>query len=97
MNVFNFADDLEDLASFWIALNVTHDRKIAENTVLVSLIDWHRLDDKLIHGHVITLLPRDNDTVLLKYGRPVAKWDPWIHRANKGPTIDGPFGDRWIL
>ena len=36
-------------------------------------------------------------TVLLKYGRPVAKWDPSIHRATQGPTIDGPFGDQWIL
>ena len=36
-------------------------------------------------------------TVLLKYGRPVAKCDPWVHRATQGPTIDGPFGDQWIL
>ena len=27
----------------------------------------------------------------------VAKCDPWIHRATQGPTIDGPFSDRWIL
>ena len=33
--------------------------------------------------------------VLLKYGRPVAKCDPWIHWATQGPTIDGPFGDQW--
>ena len=26
--------------------------------------------------------------VLLKYGRLVAKCDPWIHRATQGPTID---------
>ena len=31
--------------------------------------------------------------VLLKYFRPVAKCDPWIHPATQGPTIDGPFGD----
>ena len=36
-------------------------------------------------------------TVLLKYGRPVAKCDPWIHRATQGLTIDGPFGNQWIL
>ena len=36
-------------------------------------------------------------SVLLKYGRPVAKYDPWIHRATQGPAIDGPFGDQWIL
>ena len=36
-------------------------------------------------------------TVLLKYGRPVAKCDPWIHQATQGPTIDGPFGDQWNL
>ena len=35
--------------------------------------------------------------VLLKYGRPVAKCDPWIHRASQGPTIDGLFGDQRIL
>ena len=35
--------------------------------------------------------------VLLKHGRPVAKSDPWIPRATQGPTIDGPFGDQWIL
>ena len=35
--------------------------------------------------------------VLLKYGRPVAKRDPWIHRATQGPTIDRPFGDKWML
>ena len=35
--------------------------------------------------------------VLLKYGHPVAKCDPWIHRATQGPTMDGPFGDQWIL
>ena len=35
--------------------------------------------------------------VLLKYGRPVANCDPWIQRATKGPTMDGPFGDQWIL
>ena len=35
--------------------------------------------------------------VLLKYGRQVAKCDPWIHRATQGPTTDGPFGDQWIL
>ena len=38
-----------------------HDKKIAEITVLVSVMDWHGLDDKLIHSHVITLLPIDND------------------------------------
>ena len=26
--------------------------------------------------------------VLLKYGRPVANCDPWIHRVTQGPTID---------
>ena len=36
-------------------------------------------------------------SVLLKYGRPVAKCDPRIHRATQGPTTDGPFGDQWIL
>ena len=36
-------------------------------------------------------------TVLLKYGRPVAKYDPSFHRATQGPTIDGPFGDQWII
>ena len=36
-------------------------------------------------------------TVLLKYGHPVAKCDPWVHRATQGPTIDGPFGDQWIF
>ena len=35
--------------------------------------------------------------VLLKYGRPVAKCNPWIDRATQGPTIDGPFGNQWIL
>ena len=35
--------------------------------------------------------------VLLKYGRPVAKCYPWIHRAIQGPTIDCLFGDQWIL
>ena len=35
--------------------------------------------------------------MLLKYGRPVAKCDPWIQRATQGPTVDGPFGDQWIL
>ena len=39
----------------------------------------------------------ENEAVLLKYGRPVAKCDPWIHRATQGPTIDGPFGDQWFL
>ena len=33
----------------------------------------------------------------MEYGRPVAKCDPWFHRATQGPTIDGPFGDQWIL
>ena len=36
-------------------------------------------------------------SVLLKYGRQVTKCDPWIHRASQGPTIDGLFGDQWIL
>ena len=36
-------------------------------------------------------------TVLLKYGRPVAKYDPSFHRATQGPTIDGPFGYQWII
>ena len=35
--------------------------------------------------------------MLLKYGRPVTKCDPWIHRATQGPTTDGPFGDQLIL
>ena len=33
----------------------------------------------------------------MKYGRPVAKCDPWIQWATQGPTMDGPFGDQWIL
>ena len=36
-------------------------------------------------------------TVLLKHGRPVAKCDPWIQQATQDPTMDGPFGDQWIL
>ena len=36
-------------------------------------------------------------TVLLKYGRPVAKCDQWIQGATQGPTMDGPFGDQWII
>ena len=36
-------------------------------------------------------------TVLLKYGRWVAKCDPWIYQATQGSTIDGPFGYQWIL
>ena len=35
--------------------------------------------------------------VPLKYGRSVAKCDPWIQRATQGPTMDGPFGDQWII
>ena len=35
--------------------------------------------------------------VLLKYGRPVANCDPWIQQATQGPTMDGPFGEQWIL
>ena len=35
--------------------------------------------------------------MLLKCGRPVANCDPWIQRVTQGPTIDGPFGDQWIL
>ena len=35
--------------------------------------------------------------MLLKYGRPVAKYDPWIQRATQGPTMDGPLGDQSIL
>ena len=27
----------------------------------------------------------------------VAKCDPWIQRATQDPTMDGPFGDQWIL
>ena len=34
---------------------------------------------------------------MLKYGRPVPKYDPRIHRATQGPTIAGLFGDQWIL
>ena len=34
--------------------------------------------------------------MLLKYGRPIAKCDPWIYRATQGPTMDIPFGDQWI-
>ena len=40
---------------------------------------------------------REPGAVLLKYGRPVAKCDPWIQRETQGPTMDGPFGDQWIL
>ena len=36
-------------------------------------------------------------SLLLKYGRLVAKCDTWIHRATQGPAIDAPFGDQWIL
>ena len=35
--------------------------------------------------------------MLLKFGRPVAKCDPWIQRATQGPNMDGPFGDQLIL
>ena len=42
-------------------------------------------------------LDRSLIAVLLKYGRPVAKCDPWIQRATQGPTMDGPFGDQWLL
>ena len=35
--------------------------------------------------------------VLLKYGRPVAKCDPWTQRVTQGPTMDCPFGDQCIL
>ena len=31
------------------------------------------------------------------YWNMVAKCDPWIHRATQCPTIDGTFGDQWIL
>ena len=43
------------------------------------------------------LVPSDTtQSVLLKYGHPVAKCYPWIQRATQGPTMDGPFGDQWI-
>ena len=32
--------------------------------------------------------------MLLKYGRPVAKRDTYIHGVTQGPTIDGPFCDQ---
>ena len=31
----------------------------------------------------------------MKYGRPIAKCEPCIHRATEGPTMDGPFGDQY--
>ena len=69
---------------------------------LKHVAGWNFLSRKTITSHFTKSVPWLMmalcwKALLLKYGRPVAKCDPWIQRATQGPPMDGPFGDQWIL
>ena len=98
-NWYNVPSPIWPFSLKWIPIRINYHRvEIYRPAHLICMLvisckqTYWGTYDCYSHDHeVLTVI------VLLKYGRPVAKCDPWIQRATEGPTMDGPLGDQWII